>query len=43
MKDRKHILDLIHRYSDGIANVDEVAQLQTVLKDDADARPAGNW
>ena len=38
MKDQKSILNLIHRYSDGIANVDEVALLQTALKNDADAR-----
>ena len=38
MNNQKSILDLIHRYSDGIANADEVAQLQATLKDDADAR-----
>jgi hypothetical protein len=38
MNDRETLLEMVQRYADGIATSDELAQLQVLLVDDAEAR-----
>jgi ferric-dicitrate binding protein FerR (iron transport regulator) len=38
VNDRQALLELVQRYADGLATADEVERLQTLLRDDAEAR-----